>query len=400
MRDKKVNILIISDGAAGIALAKKIKNNDSIEKIFIAPEPAFISDFFEGVDIRDDDENELLKFALQNDIDLTVIASEKAIKADLASFFQANGQKVFAPSSQAAKLATNKIIGKKFLYKIHAQTSKFGVCDKPQQAAEWLDSANFPVLIRCSENNKNSQDKLVSPTTEIALGFTENLFNRGESSVLIEEYISGHSFTIYFITDGYSAIPLPPVGNYKFEQDGESGLYTNGTGCFVPDYLISDTIISRVKNIAEKILDNLDKSNHPYIGILGIECTITGEDKFYVNEIMPFLQDYDAAAVLNTIDDDLIKIFNACSEGLFADEYETITTNNYSSVCVKLKSKNPNPEITEEDFDNITYDKQNIYITEQASNITRAKEKLREILNEPRFNKMPFRRDIIRDFED
>ena len=41
----------------------------------------------------------------------------------------------------------------KFLYKIHAQTSKFGVFDKLTLAQDWLKTANFPVVIRTSENS-------------------------------------------------------------------------------------------------------------------------------------------------------------------------------------------------------------------------------------------------------
>ena len=402
MNDEKNNILIISDDASGVALSKKLKTYSQVGKIFIAPNLCAKSDLCDFVDIREDNETDLLKFALSNDIKLTIIASEKAMKADVATFFQANGQSVFAPGERACLYATNKVSGKKFLHKIHAQISKFGVFDKPQQAIEWINSANFPICIRSCENIKTSQDRIVAPTKKFAVDFIQTLFNNGENLILTEEFINGHNFTVYFITDGYGVLHLASVKNYKFEKDGDCGLYKNGMGCIVPDYMISSTVVSRVKNIVQKMLDYLAQEDNPYMGIIGVECTITGEDKFYVNEFKPFLQDYDATAVLNSVDDNLYKIMKACADGLFADEYENIVINENASVSLVLSSdKIINSDNFDDDTIDITQNSANKYIiTKYASNITRAKQSLSSMIKSCyEFSKGNFRRDIIKDFE-
>ena len=80
----------------------------------------------------------------------------------------------------------------------------------------------------------------------------------------------------------------------------------------------------------------------PYIGILGVECTLTGEDKFYVNEFKPFFQEHDAKAVLNLINDDLVQIFTSCINGFFSDEYEEIRMNNCFSTSATVLSRQNN----------------------------------------------------------
>ena len=411
VQDKK-KILIIGQGAAASALAKKLSIYDGVEKIYIAPGCVVQNDKIENIDIREDDLTELLKFVLENDISLTVPISELALKSDIVSFFLSNGQNIFGPVKEACNIAINNVLGKKFLYKIHAQTSKFGFFDKVQLAEDWLKNANFPVTIKCSEYN-GKDDRLVCPTMTLAREFLDTLYSRGETNVLLEEYTYGHNFMVYYITDGYSAVPVNVVANYKFAQDGDGGFLTNGAGCYVNDYKVSEIVLSRVGNVVKNTINALEKKGTPYVGILGIDCTMTAEDKFYVNEFKSFLQDYDSAAVLNLIEDNLIDIFTACINGLFADEYEQIRTNNLSSVSALVTSRQSAQEIKGIEFvedvsnidfsSNIKHTGDDKYITEQgnsfvltrsASTLSRAKNYLYEDLSVINFAGMKYRKDI------
>ena len=412
MVKNKKKILIVGNGPSASALTKKLSKYSEVEKIYLTSENVLISDSIENIDIREDDITGLLKFVLENNISLTIPISDTALRSDIVSFFLTNGQNIFGPMKDVCNIATNNVAGKKFLYKIHAQTSKFGVFDKIQLAEDWLKGVNFPVTIKCSEYN-GKDDRLVCPTMTLAREFLDTLFSRGETSVLIEEYTYGHNFTVYYITDGYSAVPLNVVANYKFSQDGDGGFLTDGMGCYVNDYNISETILARVGNVVRNTLASLEKKGSPYIGILGVDCTITGEDKFYVNEYKSFLQDFDASAILNTVDDDLIKIFMACIDGLFADEYEQIQTNNLSSVSAVVTSRAAGQVIKGldliEDINNIDFyssvkhtnddnyltSKGNAFVlTRSASTINRAKNYLYEDLESINFAGMKYRKDI------
>ncbi len=402
MDKKKKNILIIGKGAAAAALGKKLRQNETVDNIFMAPSSE--------VDIREDDLTGLLKFALENEIDLTIPVSEKALDADIVSFFQTNGQNIFGPVKDACNIAINKPSGKKFLYKNRAQTSKFGVFEKLQQTEEFLKNAQYPITIKCSKYN-GLDDRLVCTTTALAREYLEILFStKNETNVLIEEFTHGHNFTIYYITDGYSALPISTVANYKFSENGDGGLLTNGMGCFAPDYKISEVVVSRVDNIVRNTLSALDRKGTPYLGILGVECTLTGEDKFFVNEFKPFLQNFDAAAVLNLIDDNLIEIFMACIDGLFADEYEEIKTNELSSVSTVVMSRQNNKVIKGfegiDDIEILNITKTNdekyltckgevFVITKTASTLNRAKNLIYEDLAQISFDGMKYRKDIL-----
>ena len=406
-------ILVVGSSAAAYALVKKISSYSGVEKVFVASGAPIFSDIAECVDIREDNPAELLEFVLENSIDFSVCCSELAIKSDIATVFASGGQLIFAPSKQSALSSLSRAAAKKFLYKQRIPTPKFGIFDKQQVAEDWLKTANFPVLIRCSEANSHG-DRLVCPTMSLAREFLDNLFSKGENEILIEEYTYGHNFTAYYITDGYSAIPICAVGNYKFTSDGDGGFLTNGVGAFAPDYKVSEVVFSRLENIIKNTLCSLDKRNTPYLGILGIDCTLTDEDKFVVNEFRSFLQDFDATVVLRLVEDDLIKIFYACIEGLFADEYNIIKTNDYASVSAIVWARQYNKvikgldiidDINDVDFIDVKQTSNGGYLTEKgdcfvltrtASTLSRAKDYLYEDLNQIKFDGIRYRSDICK----
>lgn len=412
MINEKKKILIIGSGAVSSALAKKLHENTEVGEIFIASGNGIPSDIYTNIDYREEDITGLLNFVLENDIFLTIPTSEKSLKSDIVSFFQSNGQNIFGPNKNACVIALNNAAGKKFIYKIHAQTSKFGIFDKQQPAEDYLRTVNFPVTIKVNEYSSIIDDRLVCSTMSLAREFLSTLYQKNETNVIVEEFTYGKNFTIYYITDGYSAVPITSVQNYKFTRDGDGGILTNGIGCYCPDINTSEVIYSRVGNIVQNTLSSLDKKGTPYIGILGVECTLTGEDKFYVNEFKPFFQEHDAKAVLNLINDDLVQIFTSCINGFFSDEYEEIRMNNCFSTSATVLSRQNNKiinglenieDLENLDFINVKKTNDGKYLTTKgpaftltrsAGTLSRARKYLYEDLEEIHFDGIKYRKDI------
>lgn len=390
------------------ALAKRLSKD--AEKVFAAPGGQMFDDFCESVDIREDDTEALLKFAVENDVDLTVAVSEKAIAADIASTFSENGKAVFAPSAKSANFALSKSQGKRFLYKLHAPTPRFGIYEKLPLALDYLANAVYPLVVRC-DNNGNNLDRLCCTSFENAKLFAEELFSRGEERVVIEEYVYGHEFSMYVVTDGYHAIPLTTVANYKFTESGDGGLLTSGVGAYIPDYKISDEIQTKLfKNVILNALSSLEKRGMPYVGILGVDAVLTSEDSYSVLEFKPFLQNFDAQAVLNLVDENLTELFEACANGFFADEYEDILINDNFSVSCLIKSRQeekiiPNLDIVDSEvsfintsknkyFEYLSSKGDNFVLTSCAKTLSRAKKNLAEDIDLIKFDGMKYRSDI------
>ena len=390
--DKKKKVLIVGNSAKEYALVKKFKNYDC--DIFVLSGNSAISELAECVDIREENVQEILEYVLENAIDLTIVTSEVAIKNNIAELFQTNNQLIFCPTAQSAQFTLSRSAGKRFLYKLRIPTPRFGIFDKLPLAIDYLKNAPMPQVIRADENS-NSADRLVCTTFAASKTFVEDLFNKDENKVVLEDYVYGHEFTIYVVTDGYSALHLATVANYKFAEDGDGGILTSGVGAYTPDYKISSDIENSVmQNVVERVLASLQRKETPYLGVLGIDCVLTTDGNFVTLDFKPFLSDHDAEAVLNLVDENLLTLFEACAVGSFADDYEKIDVSDNSSVSCVISSRKKGEiikglELVESDithfattknkyFEYETVEGKTLVLTKTAKTLSRARKHLYE----------------------
>ena len=345
MHNNRKKVLIVGSSAKEYAFAKKVSEYGA--DVFVAPGNKGISEFANVVDIREDNVSELLKFAFENNIDITIVLSEKAIKADIATMFQSNNQLIFSPSKKSAEITYSRAAAKKFLYKLRVDAPHFGVFDKVQNAIDYLKKSPMPQVIH-ADNAFENGDRLVCSTFSVAKAFVEDLFARGEEKVILEDFIYGHEFTFYVLTDGYHAIPLVSSANYKFVENGDGGILTCGVGSYVPDYKVSSEIEENLmKDVITKTLNILQEKDSPYVGILGVDCVLSDDGKIYSLSFKSFLSDHDAQAILNIIDENLLNVFEACSIGTFEDYKKIDVSDNSSVSCVvmsKTEGKKETPE--------------------------------------------------------
>lgn len=411
--DKFKKILIVGNSAKEYALARKLASYEC--EIFVIPGNASMMDIAKCVDIREDKVQEILEFVLENAIDLTVVSSELAIKNDIASVFQANEQLIFAPTAQSASFALSRSVGKRFLYKLRIPTPRFAIFDKLQLAVDYLKTANMPQVIRTDEN-LNTADRLVCSTFINAKTFVEDLFSKDEKKVVLEDYVYGHEFTFYAVTDGYSALPLMTVANYKFMENGNGGILTSGTGAFAPDYKVSRDIENSIMNdVVIKVLQALERKGAPYLGILGMDCVLMPDGQYVVLNFKPFLSDHDADAVLNLVDENLLNLFAACAVGSFADDYEKLNVSDNSSVSCVVSSRQEGKvinglELVDSDIAHfgVTQNKyleyetikgKNFVLTRTAKTLSRARKHLYEDIEVIKFDGKKYRNDICEQVE-
>lgn len=410
---EKKKVLIVGSSAKEYALALKFKSYDC--KVIVAPGNQRIKDIAECADIREDNVQELLEYVLENAIDLTVASSELAIKANISAIFQNNQQLIFAPSADSASITLSRSAGKKFLYKQRVQTPKFAIFDKLQIAADYLKTAQMPQVIRTDETQEG-KDRLVCTTFSAAKTFVEDLFCRNETKVVLEDYVYGHEFTFYVVTDGYHALPLTTVANYKFIENGDGGILTSGIGAFTPDYKVSKSVEASVfKNVVERTLQALQQKETPYLGILGVDCVLKDDGNFVVLDFKPFLSDHDAQAVLSLVDENLLTLFEACAVGSFADDYETIEVSDNSSVSCVISARESGKiieglELVESDITHFGVNKneyleyetvagKTLVLTNTAKTLSRACKNLYEDIELVNFDGKKYRTDICAQVE-
>ena len=413
MSENKKKVLIVGSSAKEYALVEKFKSYDC--EIVVAPGNQRIKDIAECVDIREEKVEELLEYVLENAVDLTIVSSENAIKNDIATLFQANKQLIFAPTFAGAQIALSRSAGKRFLYKSHIPTPRFGIFDKLSMALDYLKNAPMPQVIR-TDKAASGCDRLVCTTFASAKTFVEELFAKNEDKVVLEDYVYGHEFTFYVITDGYHAIPLSTVANYKFMENGDGGILTSGVGAYVPDYKVSKGIENELlKIIMNNVFESLHRKETPFLGILGVDCVLKEDGKFVILDFKPFLSDHDAKAVLNLVDENLLTLFEACAIGSFADDYEGVKISDSASVSCVISSRCAGKvieglDLVESDITPFSIPKngymeyetvegKNLVLTKTASTLSRARLHLYEDVELIKFSGKKYRTDICEKVE-
>jgi len=331
----KKNILIIGNSAKETALARILSKEF---EVFAAPGNDGIKQFATVVDIRDSNAVELLNFALENDIYFTVVCSEDAIKADIYNLFNDNGLMIFSPSADAAQITLSRAAAKKIFYKLRLPAPRFAVYEKKSLAIDYLKKCEMPVVIK-TDGHKQKNSIMVCPSENIAKSFIEDCFFSGETKVIIEDYVYGTNFSFYVITDGYKALPLGSVQDYKFSLDGDGGVLTDGMGACSPfarltydheDYLMNEIVYPVINYLAEGL--------KPYMGILGFDGVLTPEGYIAITECSPFLRDHDAQGVLSLLENDIFKVMQACAVGSFSDDYDMLDFKDKFAVSCVLSS--------------------------------------------------------------
>jgi phosphoribosylamine--glycine ligase len=335
-----MKILIIGSGAKEYTLAKQISYYENTDLVFVAPGNDAIAEFANCIDINANEIDELANFAKTNEIDLTIVCSERAIENDIAEKFNEQGLMVFAPTVEAARITTSKSVSKKFMYKTKIPTPRFGIFDRENIAIDYARKSKYPLIVK-TDMHEHGENVFVCDTFVIAKRIINELFDRQHKKVIIEDFVAGQEFSYYIITDGYNAMPLTSVVPYKYVLEGNGGAITSGLGGYAPFYMIDSKIEERIfKKIVYPALDELSKNGAPYIGILGIDIILDRLGNLNVIEFNPFFKEPDAQCALQIIDENLLNVMQSAITGTLVDEYREIMQKDLYSASVVLSAGN------------------------------------------------------------
>ena len=413
-----MKILIVGSGAKEHTIAKLISQYENTSLVFVAPGNAAIDEFANCIDIKADDTENLAEFAKINEIDLTIACSEKAIAAGIAERFNEDGLMIFAPSSDAARITTNKSVSKKFMYKTKIQTPKFGIFDRENIAIDYARKSKYPLVVKTDEH-AHGENVYICDNFKIAKRIIEDLFSGKQKKVVIEDFIAGQEFSYYIISDGYNAMPLGSAVTYKGTLEGNGGVITSGLGAYSPFYMIDRNLESKIfKQIVYPALDELSKNGNQYIGILGIDIILDRTGNLNVIEFNPFFKEPDAQCILNLLEENVTNIMKSAITGSLVDEYTEINTKPLYSASVVLSSGNYPSEgkygcpiygleetsesceiahfntIKDNTGSFVTAGGRTIVLTSNASTLERASNKLYEAVALINFDTMKYRKDI------
>lgn len=408
----KKKILILGNSAKESALAKLLSVKYDV---YAAPGNDGIKEFANCLDIRENSVNELLEFALENSIDLTIAFSLISQLSGIAEIFNQNGLKIFSPGKDALKILADKTFAKKLMYKLRIPTPKFGIFEKQSMAYDYVKNFKSPFVIKTNEPSS----AVILTKVDTAKNVLDSVFCAKQQKVIVEDFIYGTPFSFYAITDGYKALPIGSSILYKHLLEGGGGQLTSGMGACSPNYKLSfDNEEFLMNNVIYPTLAYIENTGSSYVGILGVKGILSDEGEIKILGYQTSLNDCDASGILGTLDTDIVNLFDSCIVGSFSDDYEYIYTLDKSAVSVVLYCGNLNNKenviqgLSEVDdnieisfYPNIAKNKylefeaqygQVLLLTAFARTVTEAAGKVYEEIKNINFNGMKYRKDICK----
>ena len=311
-----MKILIIGSGGREHAIAWKLSQNPKVEKIYAASGNAGINLLEKGECVNLKTVDEILEFAEEKKIDLTIVGSEELLVEGIVDKFTGKNLKIFGPDKYAAQLEGSKVFSKDFMKKYGVKTAEYMTFSDSSKALEYLADVEFPVVVKASglaagkgviiAQNKEEAEKAVN---EIMV---EMRFDNAGSEIVIEEFLDGFEASVLSFTDSETILTMISAKDHKKIGENETGLNTGGMGAICPNPYMTDSVEEAFrKDILEPTLKGIKAEKMDFAGIIFFGVMITKKG-VYLLEYNMRLGDPETQAVLPLLESDLLEIINSC----------------------------------------------------------------------------------------
>jgi phosphoribosylamine---glycine ligase len=319
-------------------LGWKLAQSKQVDKVFFAPGNGGTKN---NVPINPDEIGKLVEFATNNNC-FTVVGPEAPLSKGIVDRFTEHNLGIFGPTKEAAQLESSKIWAKQFMQRNGIPTAPFGIFDSAEEATKYVESLNYPVVIK-ADGLAAGKGVIVCDGKKEALDaidemLVKNTFGSAGSSIVIEKRIDGIEASYIALCDGKTAIPMATSQDHKRIFDDDKGPNTGGMGAYSPTGVIDDIMAEKIqKNVIEKTIHAMKKEEIPFKGFLYAGIMVKDGEP-YVLEYNARMGDPECQPIMMRMGSDLYEYLLASYHGTL-DLLPQITWKRQTAVCVVLASK-------------------------------------------------------------
>lgn len=336
MNSKKV--LVLGGGGREHAIVHALSRSPQVEKIYAAPGNAGIAAMAECVALKETQVDELIAFARENAIDLTVVGPEAALAVGVVDAFRAAGLKIFGPTKAATQIESSKEFAKDLMKKYSIPTAAYEVFDNYEVALEYVKKGTFPTVLKYDGLAAGKGVVIPETLEEADEALRDMLLNDkfGHGRVVIEEFMTGPEFSFMCFVSDEKVYPMEVAQDHKRVFDGDKGPNTGGMGAYSPlPFITKEDIDWAYDYIMCATANALIAEGCAFRGVLygGLMKTPNG---IKVIEFNARFGDPETEVVLPRLESDIYDIFCAVADGENVGE---IKWNNKASIGIVLASK-------------------------------------------------------------
>jgi len=337
-----MNVVIIGSGGREHALALKITESPTPNKLYILPGNPGTRFLGENININPSEQNKIIEFCKEKNIDLVIIGPEQPLVDGLADKLRENSINVFGPNKDAAQIESSKYFAKKVMKEASVPTAKYlpFTSNMFENARDYIRSKKYPCVIKadglaagkgvfvCNDSNEAEE--------ALNLIFHDKVFGESGEKVLVEEFLIGEEVSVFAICDGNEFVCLPASQDHKRIGNNDTGKNTGGMGAYAPAPIVTPQLFEQIKNrILYPVVRTLNKRNASFIGCLYAGLIITDEGPKVIEFNCRF-GDPETQVVLPVIKGDFLHLLYTAAIGKI--DKAAVEYNGGSSVCVVAAS--------------------------------------------------------------
>jgi phosphoribosylamine--glycine ligase len=267
------------------------------------------------LNIKAEDIDELVKFAVSNRIDLTVVGPEAPLAAGIVDRLVASKLAVFGPTKAAAEIESSKVFAKEIMQRHGIPCARSASFSSYEQARDYVQKQDPPIVIK-ADGLAAGKGVIIAGTIPEALEALSNMmesksFGSAGNRVVIEEHLYGRELSFFVFSDGQTILPTVPACDYKRIFDGDKGPNTGGMGSYSPPPFFNQALADVITGtIMQPAVLAMKDENRTYKGVLYGGLIITNR----VPKVIEFnarLGDPETQVVLPRLKTDLVDIMMA-----------------------------------------------------------------------------------------
>jgi len=338
-----MKVLVVGKGGREHVLVWKLAQSSRVSEVFCAPGNAGTALEGTNVDIDSDDIERMVKFATNEQIDLTVVGPEAPLTAGMVDAFTQAGLTVFGPSRKAAELEGSKVFAKELMRLANVPTAEYSVFQDAEAAIAFINDRDQRPLVVKADGLAAGKGVIVCQNRTEAIDavrsiMTDRAFGEAGNRIVIEECLEGQEVSILAIVDGDTILRLETAQDHKPAYDGDRGPNTGGMGAYSPTPLVTSELLDEIDaKILVPTIHAMKRQGRTFRGVLyaGLMMTAQGPK---VLEFNVRFGDPEAQPVLMRLKSDLAEVLLAAANGRLRDIAQ-LEWDSRPAICVVMASE-------------------------------------------------------------